>query len=871
MLPLLPSRHNLSSYHLALPPFFAATEMRCTHALQITTIMSNAATTAAARGTLLSILLRLLSFLLSQLTVRFVSASTLGKASIPLELLLGTALFVGREGFRLGLTKELGDDVCSSEGDNTAKKRNEEHQQQKIVNVSWLSVPIGALLSLCALMFHLYSCQHQVVEHEWEKVDYKLAGILYCLASFVESLAEPLVISCLQRLDVATKAKAEGVALLAQGISCFGALILLTTSRYRFSVVPTITKLIGVESIIDIDSDATFSVSAFGISQLMYAIAFTVIMYRKIDASPEGIRWPKLIDTTTLVENPYRNNTQLDKQRSTHWLLLLRQHLDLHTLYLVVIFTLQGLFKHALTEADKIVLSALTDSYDQGVYALASSYGGLAARLLLQPLEENARLLFSRQGALIAKHQSTKDDDKDGVQLLVQDLERTYYSLIRGVLYVGLVFASIATNYTSLLLRILAGNRWGSNSEASDALSAFCVYTAFMAINGTTEAFVYGVARSGKAVGQLGLVHALIGGVFALISPCLVRRKGAVGLVTANCICMGLRSAYSLYYANAYFGRIDGKTNVRLGGVTMLAKTVPHPVVLGIFVASYATTKASMTSNYDLPIARGTNWIVPALTHVSVGAACTVVVIGVSLYLEDDFRAALFKLKGRKSKDSSSSATTKPKAESTLTLSQHYMNLMEKHELLTKSITAGVLGIVGDIFAQGIEQHLERDGRTTISDLITLYSSLDKRRTLAMFGDGLFTGPLLHFIYELYETLLPLSDDEESDTPKRVSRRRFYLTIAHVLIDNTIMALVYVFLTMCTTAIFEGHFETIPDELRNDFISAVKASWASSIGLAPMQLLSFLYLPKEFKVLAVNIQDIVWVAVISYATHLNRH
>ena len=81
--------------------------------------MSNAATTAAARGTLLSILLRLLSFLLSQLTVRFVSASTLGKASIPLELLLGTALFVGREGFRLGLTKELGDDVCSSEGDNT--------------------------------------------------------------------------------------------------------------------------------------------------------------------------------------------------------------------------------------------------------------------------------------------------------------------------------------------------------------------------------------------------------------------------------------------------------------------------------------------------------------------------------------------------------------------------------------------------------------------------------------------------------------------------------------------------------------------------------------------------------------------------------
>jgi hypothetical protein len=373
------------------------------------------------------------------------------------------------------------------------------------------------------------------------------------------------------------------------------------------------------------------------------------------------------------------------------------------------------------------------------------------------------------------------------------------------------------------------------------------------------------VARSGKDVGQLGLVHALIGGVFALISPGLVRNKGAVGLVTANCICMGLRSVYSVYYANAYFGRLDGKTNVRLGGVTMLAKMIPNPLVLGIFVGSYVTTKASMTNNYNLPIAGGTSWLVPALTHVSVGVASAVVVLGVSLYLENDFRTALFKQIRWKPDDSPSA--TQVEAEPKLTMAQLYTNQMEKHELLTKSITAGVLGIVGDIFAQGIEQHLER-GRTSILDVITLYSSLDKRRTLAMFGDGLFSGPLLHYVYELYEALLPL--DGELEASNKVSRRRLYLTIVHVLIDNTIMALAYVFLTMCTTAIFEGHYETIPDELRNDFVHAVKASWSSSIGLAPMQLISFLYLPKEFKVLAVNIQDILWVAVISYATHLSR-
>ena len=100
--------------------------------------------------------------------------------------------------------------------------------------------------------------------------------------------------------------------------------------------------------------------------------------------------------------------------------------------------------------------------------------------------------------------------------------------------------------------------------------------------------------------------------------------------------------------------------------------------------------------------------------------------------------------------------------------------------------------------------------------------------------------------------------------------KKVCLTVSHVLIDNIVMAWLYVSLTMCTTAIFEGHYETIPHELKNDLFSAVKASWKSSVGLAPMQLMSFLYLPKNLKVLAVNVQDIVWVAVISYATHVNR-
>jgi oligosaccharide translocation protein RFT1 len=147
--------------------------------------------------------------------------------------------------------------------------------------------------------------------------------------------------------------------------------------------------------------------------------------------------------------------------------------------YRVLPLSFESLFKHALTEADKICLSALGSYYDQGVYALAASYGGLAARLLLQPLEENARLLFSRQGALVehfnsdnAKGEEDENEKSRATRHVLDELEETYFFLVKLALYIGFLFAAIASNYSSVLLRILAGSRWGFNLEASAALSA---------------------------------------------------------------------------------------------------------------------------------------------------------------------------------------------------------------------------------------------------------------------------------------------------------------------------------------------------------------------------------------------------------------
>lgn len=288
----------------------------------------------AARGTLLSIALRLASFLITQLTFRLVSAAALGKASITLELLLGTALFVGREGFRLALTKEVGDDGSLLEWKND----QQQWKSQQLTNVAWLSIPVGGAASIFALLLHLHNCHNigidaeQDIQPDYLLWDYKLAGILYCLSSFIETLSEPLLIRCLQQMDVASKAKAEGAALVMKSLSCFGC---LQCSRFRW-YVNNLMKLGGVSVTEGASSKAHFSVTAFGISHLVYALVYTTTMYRCARSSIGGLRWPKNIKPQR--SNPYQEN------KGNRGLGYQGKISNFHgrTLYLVFVFTIGG-------------------------------------------------------------------------------------------------------------------------------------------------------------------------------------------------------------------------------------------------------------------------------------------------------------------------------------------------------------------------------------------------------------------------------------------------------------------------------------------------------------------------------------------------
>jgi hypothetical protein len=73
---------------------------------------------------------------------------------------------------------------------------------------------------------------------------------------------------------------------------------------------------------------------------------------------------------------------------------------------------------------------------------------------------------------------------------------------------------------------------------------------------------------------------------------------------------------------------------------------------------------------------------------------------------------------------------------------------MDTYPVWTKSITGGLTSIVGDIFAQVMEN------TTVIRTEET--SGIYWARVLAMFVCGLTYGPILHYTYELYEYILPI-------------------------------------------------------------------------------------------------------------------
>ena len=554
-----------------------------------TTVPSPPAASRAVRGTLVALLLRVVSFVCTQATFRLVPVSVLGQAHVELELVATSILFFSREGFRLVLS------------------------QRYDAAVAQYTVLVHTVMAfLCATYYTvLWTGTDDDATNDdtaaailWSLYPYQQAAVLYCLAAWMEGWAEPRILYCLSTLQTTVKASAEGIGTIAKTM---GGVVLLTT----------------------VAGPRVSPVTCFGLAQVLYAIVYNVVVVLMTRTQTNAIR-----NTTTMT-----TTTEGDGQEATTTTTTTTSPYSL-----ILTFTLQGLLKHALTEGDRFVLRAISANYDQGLYVIGSSYGGMAARLLLQPLEENARLLWT-----IQSNNSPQES---------QSLTRSFTSLLRFVLCIGLLFATIAVHYTHVLMVLL-----GQTTKAAPVVSAFCVLTACLALNGTAEAFVYGVvARNAQQVAQLSMAQTMVGLLYFGMAPyCVQYYHGTVGLVLANTVCTGLRAVWALYMASRYMQMsiwqlLSSIVSSSLSSSSQQQYTGSGIVLWLAFGVAYMATRWSEMRYNDTfhtmdvdTMERSREWWTAASRHVGVGVASVAGIVATLVLLERVYLTQLRDLFGNKS------------------------------------------------------------------------------------------------------------------------------------------------------------------------------------------------------------------------------
>mmetsp|Transcript_12102 Transcript_12102/g.28706 ORF Transcript_12102/g.28706 Transcript_12102/m.28706 type:complete len:372 (+) Transcript_12102:135-1250(+) len=191
-----------------------------------------------------------------------------------------------------------------------------------------------------------------------------------------------------------------------------------------------------------------------------------------------------------------------------------------------------------------------------------------------------------------------------------------------------------------------------------------------------------------------------------------------------------------------------------------------------------------------------------------------------------------------------------------------YTEVLEIFPLLTKSLTTAIIQFSGDFMAQRYEQHQEKDATTIHSN-----KAYDLRRGLSLFADGLvLSGPLMHYCYEWMEQVWPTSEVEAG-----VGLARLFTSLRHVFFNDYIIDTTYIALSFIMTGFFEGYsWKEIVKNIRKDFGATVRASWLTSLGLIPVEILCFGYLSLSFRVLAMNFVDLLWGAIVSFYSHRSR-
>jgi oligosaccharide translocation protein RFT1 len=458
------------------------------------------ALSTSAKGATLLILLqvstRALTFIVNQVLLRYVSPELLGLEA-QLALYSITVLYFSRESIRVAV-----------------QRRPE--ATDAVVNMSYVSIMLGVPLAFFLAKLYLQS------DHAGTKY-FEESLYIYATSCIAQLFTEPAFVVAQQKLRFGIRASSEGIATVLKCFATCGVAIYGARNGYELGVLPF---AIG---------DFTYGIIRF--------ISYTAQMW--FVAAEDGTsllpqRVAAKYASLTHVQQIQPLNTNSNNERFIFGLF----STTLSTLALSL--WLQDSMKYILTQGDTLLITALASLSDQGAYALASNYGGLIARMLFQPIEESSRNLMAN---LCAPDSATGKPTATGLA----ETKRLLGMVLKLYNVIGLIAIAIGPTLAPLLLRLVAGSRW-SSTGAGDVLATYCYYIPFLAINGLTEAFVAAVASS-RALGGQSLSMGVFFVAFASSAWFLLEycELGAVGLVYANCVNMGLRILFNVHFIREFY------------------------------------------------------------------------------------------------------------------------------------------------------------------------------------------------------------------------------------------------------------------------------------------------------------------------------
>ncbi|KAI0823845.1 Rft-1-domain-containing protein [Trametes gibbosa] len=490
---------------------------------------------------LLQLFSRVVTFVLNQALVRLVSPQVFGTTSIQFELLLSTILFLSREGVRNALLRAPPSADPSQDRATTSRL---------ISNISILPILLGVPMAAFSSLAYLGTSSAATSSQP----HFRSSVVLYVFAAFFELLSEPMYIRTQNELKFHVRVRAEGTAVVLKTVTTF---IVLVSAPEDWALI------------------------AFALGQTIYGltilVSFAIACRDDLGFRPKQVIIMKGDRTESLLFEP-----ALFK--------------------LSVAMTGQSVVKHFLTEGDKFLISRLSPLADQGGYAVAANYGSLIARIVFQPVEETARVFFSKTLPSPTEGKTTDH------QVALRTAATVLYTLLLAFSHLLLLAITFGPPYLSLAVSIILPHKYLATSAPS-ILKVYVYYIPMMAFNGVLEAF-FASAASPIDLRAQSRWMLIFSGAFIAAAVGLARGLGMgdSGLVWANVANLALRAAYAWAFVRRFF-RERGA-----GDVVEWRRAAPPLVVLTIFATAGALVRGSAVAYRDAPLS-----VVAQKGHIATG------------------------------------------------------------------------------------------------------------------------------------------------------------------------------------------------------------------------------------------------------------